>query len=435
MIHGHAVDIVSLAADLRRGEVPLLAYLDELENHFASIEPKVHAFLPEAGRFDRLRAAAHALLVRFPNENDRPPLFGVPVGIKDIIRVDGFPTRAGASIPPDLLQGPQAECVTRLLGAGVLILGKTVTTEFAYFHPGPTRNPHNLAHTPGGSSSGSAAAVAARLAGLTLGSQTIGSIIRPAAYCGVVGFKPSYDRLSRQGVIPLAPSVDHVGIFSSGVLDTNLAASVLCRDWRSVERPPRPVLGIPAGPYLRRASQEGLDEFENAHRKLASAGYEIRLVPALEDFLSIEAAHHTIVAAEASQVHAAWFAKHHARYHTRTAELIRRGHGVTAADLQAALQGRQAFRDYLITLMRSAGIDLWISPAAPGPAPHGLDSTGDPVMNLPWTYSGLPAITIPTGGKAAGLPFGLQIVGNWNRDEILLACAVEMEQVLRLKEI
>ncbi len=435
MVRDLPADLAGLAGGLRSGVLPLLLYLDQLESQFEAIEPQVQAFIPEPGRFERLRGAARALLARFPVEADRPPLFGVPIGVKDIFHVDGFPTRAGASVPLELLQGPQADCVTGLLQAGALILGKTVTTEFAYFHPGPTRNPHNLEHTPGGSSSGSAAAVAAGLAGLTLGSQTIGSVIRPAAFCGVVGFKPSYGRISREGVLPLAPSVDHVGVFCRRVGDAALAARLLCGEWQPLEVARRPVLGIPDGPYLRRATPEGLDHFQAACRKLTGAGYEIRLVPAMDDFESVEAAHHTLVAAEASQVHARWFVQHGSLYHARTAELIHRGQRVTAAELNAAQAGRASFRAALSDEMRASGIDLWISPAATGPAPHGLASTGDPVMNLPWTYSGLPAITTPAGLTPGGLPLGLQLSGNWYHDEFLLAWAAGIEQALGEKEI
>ena len=154
----------------------------------------------------------------------------MPVGVKDIFHAAGFETRAGSQLPPELLTGPEADAVGRLRAAGCLILGKTVTTEFAYYEPEPTRNPHNLAHTPGGSSSGSAAAVAAGLAPLALGTQTIGSVIRPAAFCGIVGFKPSYGRISPEGLIFFSPSLDHVGLFTQDVAGMSLAAAVLCEN-------------------------------------------------------------------------------------------------------------------------------------------------------------------------------------------------------------
>ena len=164
---------------------PLL--LDAVQARVEAREPSIQALLPEAGRFDRLRREARALADRYRDPSARPPLFGWLFGVKDIFHVDGWPTRAGSRLPESVLVGPEAESVARLKAAGALILGKTVTTEFAYFTPGPTRNPHNLEHTPGGSSSGSAAAVAAGYCPFALGTQTIGSIIRPAAFCGTIG--------------------------------------------------------------------------------------------------------------------------------------------------------------------------------------------------------------------------------------------------------
>ena len=192
------IELTQLITGLRAGELSISDYVDHLEARFQEVEPLIEAFVPEPDRFARLRRDAATLLERYPAPESRPPLFGIAVGVKDIFHVKGFTTRAGSQVSPELLQGPEAAVVTALRNAGALILGKTVTTEFAYFAPGPTRNPHNPAHTPGGSSSGSAAAVAAGLCPLALGTQTIGSIIRPASFCGVVGYKPSYDRVSRE---------------------------------------------------------------------------------------------------------------------------------------------------------------------------------------------------------------------------------------------
>ena len=210
----------------------LTAKLDQLETRYAIREPQVRAFLPEWKPFERLRQEARSLTKAFPDAGQRPPLFGITLGVKDIFHVDGFPTHGGSDLPPETIGGPEADSVTPLKQAGALIVGKTVTTEFAYFAPGPTRNPHNSLHTPGGSSSGSAAAVAAGLCDLALGTQTIGSINRPAAFCGVVGYKPTYDRISKKGVIPLAPSLDHVGLFSQEVGLARKAARLLARDWK-----------------------------------------------------------------------------------------------------------------------------------------------------------------------------------------------------------
>ncbi|HEX4962639.1 MAG TPA: amidase [Thermoanaerobaculia bacterium] len=405
--------------------------MNDLERLFAEREPEVRAFLPEEGRFERLRREEEALQARWPDPARRPPLFGVPVGVKDIFHVDGFETRAGSRLPPEVLQGPEAACVTALREAGALILGKSVSTEFAFFAPGPTRNPWNPEHTPGGSSSGSAAAVGAGLCPLALGTQTIGSVIRPAAFCGAVGFKPSYERISREGIIPLASSLDHVGFFTPNVAGAARAAAVLCRDWRSVKVGGRPRLGVPEGPYLERASGEGLVHFRQVCHRLAEAGYEVVPVPALQDFGEIVERHYRIVSAEAARVHRDWFARFGDLYAPKTVDLIRRGQVVTDDELAAALDGREELRDVLTGLMNDHGLDLWISPPALGAAPRGLDSTGDPVMNVPWSQAGMPAVCLPAGRNAAGLPLGLQVAARWWADEALLAWAAGLEDALR----
>src|SRR5260370_27902379 len=184
--------LATTAAALRSGQIDLLTYIDEVCDRITSTDPLVHALLPETDRRARLRGEAAALQARFPDPANRPPLYGIPVGVKDTFCVAGFPTQAGSQLPPELFIAPEATCVTMLRAAGVLILGKTVTTEFAYFEPGPTRNPHHLNHTPGASISGSVAAVAAGFSPLAFGTQVIGSTILPATYCGLFVFKPPY---------------------------------------------------------------------------------------------------------------------------------------------------------------------------------------------------------------------------------------------------
>ncbi len=405
--------------------------ISDAESQFEKREPLVNAFLPEEGRFDRLRCEAESLLERYPHIEDRPPLFGMLVGVKDIFHVEGFTTQAGSRLPSDVLQGAQAESVTLLKRVGALIFGKTVTTEFAYFSPGPTRNPHNLEHTPGGSSSGSAAAVAVGLCPLALGTQTIGSIIRPAAFCGVVGLKPSYDRISRGGVIPLSPSLDHIGFFAPDVAVAKRVAPLLYEDWDASARSlQKPVLGIPEGPYLDSASDYALARFEETCRSLADAGYKLQRASTMPDYAEIRACHDLIMSAEAAQVHADWFARYENLYSPKTAELIRRGLRVSKEQLIQALTERNALRAELDRLMESREIDLFISPSALGPAPKGLDSTGDPIMNLPWTQAGLPTINLPAGKSQDGLPLGLQVTGRLSADEAVLAWAEDLEKVL-----
>lgn len=395
-------------------------------------EPSVLAFIPEQDRFTRLHREADALLSRYPDLVERPPLYGMLLGVKDIFHAEGFITQAGSKLPPEELQGSEASSVTRLKEAGALIAGKTVTTEFAYFTPGPTRNPHNPDHTPGGSSSGSAAAVAAGMCSVALGTQTIGSIIRPAAFCGVVGFKPTYDRIPRDGVIPLSPTFDHIGLFASNVDTAKQVASVLIGNWRIGELETttrKPTLGIPEGPYLSSASDYALACFDNLCLSLTDAGYELRRVRVMDDFQSIRDRHDAIMSAETAEVHKEWFKKYEILYSSKFSELIRRGQSVST--LQSLLSARESFRASITQTMNDNQVDLWICPPTIGPAPKGLDSTGDPVMCLPWTQIGFPAVNIPTTKTEEGLPMGLQLVGKWNADETLLAWAEDIEKVVR----
>jgi Asp-tRNA(Asn)/Glu-tRNA(Gln) amidotransferase A subunit family amidase len=413
----------------------LIEHLIKLEAYFARREPEVLAFVPEDGRFERLRRDAEDLFRSFPDPAARPPLFGMPVGIKDIFNVDGLPTRAGTDLSPELFFGPEASCVTRLKDAGALVFGKTVTTQFAYFAPGPTRHPLSVAlgevYTPGGSSSGSAAAVAAGFTPLALGTQTIGSIIRPAAYCGVVGFKPSYGRIAMDGIIPLAPSIDTTGFFVRTAADAGLVASLLISDWRRLAPTGRsPVMAIPIGPYLARASAEGLAHFRAVSADLKSAGYAVLEVPVMYDFEDVYRCHNRLVAAEAARTHARWFETYRKAYHPKTAELILRGRTVSEADYQRALASRMILREEIHRVMDRYGIDFWICPAAVGPAPRTLESTGDPVMALPWTHAGLPCVSLPAGGNSIGLPMGLQIVGRFGTDEELVAKTESLSQNL-----
>ena len=412
-------------------QVNVFEEIDRVEQTFGEREPIVRAFIPEEGRFARLRREAERLLEAGPPPHSSWPLYGMLIGVKDIFHVDGFPTRAGSHLPPEDLGGPEASCVSRLRAAGALIAGKTVTTEFAYFSPGPTRNPHAPDRTPGGSSSGSAAGVAASLCAASLGTQTIGSIIRPAAFCGVVGFKPSYGRVATDGVIPLSPSLDHVGLFARNVATATEVAAVLCETWTPAPiGSARPILGVPEGPYLDSASPPAMDNFQRACQLLQAAGYEIRHTPLLADHAEVAARHELMLAAEASRVHAKWFAKFADLYARKTAELIRRGQAISEAELARALEERALWQETLVREMERSGVDLWISPSAPGVAPKGLESTGDPVMNLPWTQAGLPALNLPAGKDADGLPFGLQVVGRPMADESLLGWAASMEGVV-----
>lgn len=426
--------LAETAAALRNDQLNLLAYINEICERIDAVEPLIQALLPEPQRRSRLIADAIALQERFPDPAGRPPLYGILTGIKDMFFVDGFPTQAGSRLPPELFAGPEADCVHALREAGALILGKAVSTEFAFFEPGPTRNPYNLEHTPGGSSSGSAAAVAAGYCPLALGTQTIGSTIRPAAFCGIVGFKPSYGRIPTMGLIKCAESVDTVGVFTQDVAGIAAVSPLLCRGWQAItdtESSPAPILGVPDGPYLAQASTEGLAAFEKQLALLTTAGYRVRSVRAMQDIEAVNARHMRMVSAEMSQVHANWFARYAPLYRPRTAEAIREGQRVSAEELTEYRVGRMLLRQELEQLMKQNGIDLWVCPSAPGPAPEGINTTGNSMMNLPWTHAGLPAISLPAGRAEHGLPLGLQCIGTYMMDEHVVFWAERLAEVLR----
>jgi Asp-tRNA(Asn)/Glu-tRNA(Gln) amidotransferase A subunit family amidase len=399
---------------------------------YAKKEPRIHAFVPDQARFKRLRREALEFKHRYPKREARPPLYGLLLGVKDIFHVDGFPTQAGSRLPTHQLTGNEAKSVSLLKAAGMLIAGKTVTTEFAYFAPGPTRNPHHQEHTPGGSSSGSAAAVAAGLVDLALGTQTIGSIIRPASYCGVVGFKPSYGRISTEGVIPLSPSLDHVGLFAQDVDMVWRGAAQLFPDWNpSKTLEGKPFLAIPTGDYLQQAGHKMRAHFEKVVELLGQTGYSVKRLDPMPKFTEIVDRHNTILAAQASQTHAAWYESYRHLYHEKTVELIEKGLSISHEVVKQALEETRRFSLNLSTIMDIHGIDLWISPSATGAALRGLNSTGDPTMNLPWTQAGFPTLGLPSGTNAEGLPLGLQLAADYNRDEALLAWGADIEKILK----
>lgn len=391
-------------------------------------DPVIQSFLPEPHRRQRLLAEVEALNQAFPEairkqDDARPPLFGVPVGIKDLFHVDGFETRAGGRLPAELFSGAEASIVTRLRNKGALIFGKTVATEFAFAEPGPTRNPHNLQHTPGGSSSGSAAAVATGFVPLALGTQTIGSVARPASFCGVVGFKPSYDRIPADGCVPFSTSVDHVGFFTPDVASVEPVAAALVPDWNAHLAEQSPALhgiGWIPGPYWEQCDPEMKSLLEEKLEYLEAGGSPIQSVDLFPDWQEWVDLHYDLIAAEFAAFHAPWFDKYRDLYRARTIELIERGQTIPAQRIEIAQAGRLTLRKRVMDAMKAHGISRWITPSAIGPAPAGLDSTGSPLMNLPWSYTGLPTVTMPGGRTTTGLPLGIQWVGCYGQDEILV---------------
>ncbi len=417
------------AASLREGASDLHAQIDEALDRLERFDSQVRALLPEPGRRERLHAQADALASRYPDASMRPALYGVLIGVKDIFAVDGLPTRAGSAIPPEEWEMPQGPAVSRLLDAGGLILGKTVSTEFAYADPGATTNPYDPLHTPGGSSSGSAAAVACGYVPLALGSQTVGSVLRPAGFCGVVGYKGSHDRVPIEGIVPYSPSVDHVGWFTQDVQGAQLAASVLYADWRHGVEASVPVLGVPVGPYLDQAEPAARRSFEATLAALRARGVEVKPVPFFEDIAGIAARHSAVSTAEFGDTHAARFVKWGSMFRAASAALFDASRRVTPEARAEGFASRLELRARIADAMDRHGIDQWVCMPATGPAPRGLASTGDRAMNLPWTHAGVPAIAVPSG-TVDGLPVGIQLAGRFEQDEELLSGAQAIEALL-----
>ena len=424
-----SIPLAAHAAALREGTVDLHAQIDAALTRLDRFDARVRAFLPEPGRRERVHAQADALAARWPDAASRPPLYGVLVGVKDIFAVDGLPTRAGSAIPAEEWEMPQGTAVNRLVDAGALVLGKTVSTEFAYAEPGATTNPYNPLHTPGGSSSGSAAAIACGYVPLSIGSQTVGSTLRPAGFCGIVGYKGSWDRVPTDGAVAYSPSVDHVGWFTPDVAGARIVASVLYPDWRG-DLPARlPILGVPVGPFLAQAQPAALEAFEATLAALVARGVEIRRVPLFEDIAGINARHYAVSTAEFGDTHAERFVKWGSLFRAASAALFDASRTITPEARAEGFQSRLELRERIRIATERAGVDAWVSMPATGPAPLGLAFTGDRAMNVPWTHAGVPSIGIPSG-MVGGLPVGLQLASPYGTDEELFAAAEAIEALL-----
>jgi aspartyl-tRNA(Asn)/glutamyl-tRNA(Gln) amidotransferase subunit A len=371
------------------------------------------------------------------------PLRGVPTGIKDIYLTGGL--RTTASFPPfaSFIPEHEAEAVMRLRRAGAIVLGKTVTTQFALADPPRTRNPWNLDRTPGGSSSGSAAAVAARMTPLALGSQTKGSVLRPAAYCGVVGFKPTFGRVSRRNVFPLAWSFDTAGCLCRSVEDAALALSVLAGhdpdDPSSSRRPvddyvaafqaPRarpPRLGL-VRDYFERAQPGVRQHVETMAKRFEAAGAELVELRLPLDFDVVSAAHDVIMHAETATIHRQLFEREGVGYAPLLRSTVESGALIPALSYLQAQRLRRRFRKAMRPLL--ARVDALLTPTASNVAP-GRETTGDTTFQAPWTQLGLPAISLPSGINQEGLPNAVQLAGRPFEDGALLSVAGWAEDVL-----
>lgn len=406
---------------MRAGRLSARAYAETCIARIEAREDALRAWVDfDAARALRLADACDAARAA---DEDRL-LYGLPIGVKDLLATAGLSTQMGSPTYAGHLIDRDAEVVRRLQRAGAYVMGKTVTAEFAYLHPGPTRNPWNPAHTPGGSSSGSAAAVAAGFVPLAIGTQTNGSIIRPAAYCGVVGFKPSAGTVPGNGCFVFSATLDQIGVFAADVKDAALFAAVLMddpalADVAASQRAPR-FAALSCLPWCE-TEPEAAAHFDATLDHLQWAGATIERIELPAALADGRAVHRTIMCYEAAREHAQTHAQRRGELSAILCAALDEGAAITPTQYREALAQRAAMMEAARDLFEDC--DALLSPPTHGAAPHGIHSTGDPGFATLWSLLGIPVIAVPSGRSAAGLPFGLQIGAASGADAALLGVA------------
>ncbi|MDE2998239.1 MAG: amidase [Gemmatimonadota bacterium] len=433
----HTLTITQAAERIRSGRLSPVELLDACFSQIEALDGSLHAWV----LVDREGAgqSARCLQEELARGRYRGPLHGIPVGIKDIIDVKGMPTAAGARHLYNRVPDKDAAVVARLRSSGAVIPGKTVTTPFACFDPAETRNPWNPDHTPGGSSSGSAAAVAARMCPASLGSQTGGSISRPAAYCGLVGLKPTFGRISLRGILPVSYELDHPGPFTRSVADAAVMLQCLAGrdpldplsadvpvDTYRIEPPARaPRVGVIRTYFPENAGETMREATGDAIERLASAGAEFTDVHLPGSFADLHENHALLLAVGAANVHGERYGAHRDAFPPGLREIIERGRTTGAVAYARARRHQIAFKSEVLAAFEN--VDLLLTPATPTPAPSGLTSTGNPAFNSPWSYAGLPTSVLPAACASDGLPAGIQLVARPFAESQLLSISAWCE--------
>lgn len=377
---------------------------------------------------DDIRAFTHVAEV--PAIGDDGPLSGIAIGVKDIFDTFDQPTSYGSQAYKDHRPEVDAAIVSLARRRGATIIGKTVTTEFAFFEPGPTVNPHNRAHTPGGSSSGSAAAVAAGMVPAAIGTQTGGSVIRPAAFCGIAGYKPSYRLLPATGMKFFAPSLDTVGLFAASIADVaGFAQALTGRSLAAREIDPAAIrIGVYFCKQLDGADEEMRKALESAAEAAIEAGFTVTAMAEPKELARARETHATIQNHEAGLTCAPDIERFGGLLSRYIQEVVATGQAISPEDYDEARRMAKRGRQAMHGLFDS--VDVLLTPSAPGAAPRGLASTGDPRFNKLWTLMGAPAVNIPGFRNAAGLPLGIQAVARFGADELLLSAAAAIEKAI-----
>jgi Asp-tRNA(Asn)/Glu-tRNA(Gln) amidotransferase A subunit family amidase len=430
--------IAGIGRALRAGEITCVELLQSCLNRVDEWEPDVHAWV--VLDHDRALQQARALDKELKSGKDRGPLHGIPIGIKDIIDVRGLPTACGAKRWAKRIAESDAHMVVNLRWNGAVIMGKTVTTPYAWIDPPRTRNPWKLDRSPGGSSSGSAAAVACGMCLGAVGTQTGGSITRPASFCGVAGLKPAFSTRLIDGVHPFAPSLDQPGPIAQSAGDLHIlvrAMDDLIENLEpALESSPgpeggRPLIGRLRGFFDRRAESTVRAAFDDAMKVLTNRGAEIVDVPDPVDFEQILRSHRCVMASEAARIHSDWLDTFPDDYPPRIRELILEGRAYTAVEYLKGAEWSVEAQYACIEAAASARVDVLVTPSTTSTATD-LSTTGDPAFNSPWSYTHLPTVSIPSGLAADGLPVAIQLVGKLGPDdEAILRVAQWCEQAIR----
>ena len=420
------------AAAVRAGGSTPLELVDECLANIDRWESKVRAWV-FVDR-DYARAEAERLTGELKSGHYRGALHGMPLAVKDIFDVFDWPTAAGSELWKNSIARQDCEVVRRLRDAGAVFLGKTVTTQYASFDPPVTRNPWNLSRTPGGSSSGSAAALATSMCLGALGSQTGGSITRPASYCGVAGLKPTFGRVPLEGIVPLAPSMDHPGPMARCVRDLGLIFDVIadpCPGSSSQETSPFALVRV-HGLFRDLAQPSVQAAMDEVTSKLQAAGAKVTESALPAGFADVVARHRIVMAVESAQFHKVRLERHPEDYKPNIRKLLEEGLACSAVEYAETKEHQRRLQEQTQAMLAAGTILL--TPATTDPAPDAA-TTGNPAFNSPWSYTGLPTVSLPTGQFADGLPLAIQLVGARGSEASLLGVGEWCEQALGVKPL
>ena len=440
------ITIADAAARIRTGKLQPTELVEQCLERIRKHDGQVRAWVvvDEEGALE----SARRLSDEAARGNLRGPLHGIPLGIKDIVDVAGFPTRAGSPLREDHMAETDAPLVAGLRQAGAIVLGKTVTVEFACFDPSPSRNPWDteLQHSPGGSSSGSAVAVAMGMCPAAIGTQTGGSLVRPSSYCGIATCKPTFARVDATGVVPVSYTLDHPGPMARSVGDLAIMLECLPRSrqfgppametHRGASGPATavaPKLGFVEAYFMEEADEPVRRAVRAAVDKLAGRGAQIESVTLADDFAEIQDVHTRVMAAEAAAYHREQFAEHRQSYGPMIASLLDQGLAMSAVDYSSAMMRLAEFRRRVPAMLGQ--FDALIMPATDTTAPPTLTTTGNKAFQAPWSCSGLPVVSLPCGLADDGMPVAVQLVGRYHQEIPLLEVGQWCETAFEFRQV